>query len=610
MEDTPMTQSSRRPATAETESLLRSPITWVGMASVVLVLAVGLARLDLIGWVWLGQSLAEGAAAAMCARAAQHGVGRARLTWGLFAAGLAIWCATDLLYGINSIVTGELSDGPNIFDVGWLAFYAPMLAGVALIYTALRSERGWQGFLDAALLAIAATVYGWVFLVVPALADGAGPSISVDLSYVSFDLLAIVAVGWLVLRLGSQSPTWLRLMIGAFGLQVAADLSFVLGGFLGSRMDVVSAAIYTAAGWVWALSARSRIQAPSRAWRAPARSAPPIWSQIVPAVLGVSLLLFQMFDTGPFVASLAFCGVVIMVVRFITAMLLQRTLIAERGELAELRTRLLAEESYAREVAEEAKRSLEVQNGELRRLDHMKDEFVAMVSHEFRTPITAIQNYLYSVITEEVGPLNDDQARFLGVVQRNTDRLSRLVEDVLLFARIQDGRMRLTPDEVDLRPLLADCVESARPQADKTGVRLILDGAPHVLGHWDPVRLGQVFDNLVSNAIKFTPEGGYVHVNLRGSADAAVIEIADTGPGISEDEIDKLFTPFFRTRHATDNAVPGTGLGLTISKSIVEAHDGAISVRAREGRGTVFRIALPIGSSVADGATHRQEVPA
>jgi signal transduction histidine kinase len=601
-----MTNASDHAATAEPVSIARSPITWIGIASVAVVLAVGLPRLDLIGWVWLAQALSEGFAAAICLGAARHAVGRARLAWSLFGAGLAIWCATDLTFGMSIITGNEPPDTATIFDAFWLSFYAPILAGVALIYTGLRSERGWQGFLDAGLLAIAVSVFGWVFLIRPAIAEADGLGAAVNSSYVSLDLLAIVVLGWLVLRLGSKSPTWLRLMSCAFTLQIAADLSYVLGDIIGNRMDVVSAAMYTAAGWVWALSARSRLQAPSQVWQPPVHSTPPVWSEIVPAALGMSLVLFSVFETGPVVTTLAFVGVVIMIVRFIAALLLHRALLRERSELAALRTKLLAEESYAREVAEAAKQALEIQNDELRRLDQMKDEFVAMVSHEFRTPITAIQNYLYSVITEEVGPLSDDQTRFLGVVQRNTDRLSRLVEDILLFARIQDGRMRLAPDEIDVRALLEDCVESAQPHAEKSGVRLVLDGFQHVVGHWDPVRLGQVFDNLVSNAIKFTPEGGYVHVKLRGSTEAAVIEIADTGPGISADELHKLFTPFFRTRQATDNAVPGTGLGLTISKSIVEAHDGAISVRSQEGRGTVFRIALPIGT--AEGA-HRRIQP-
>lgn len=212
----------------------------------------------------------------------------------------------------------------------------------------------------------------------------------------------------------------------------------------------------------------------------------------------------------------------------------------------------------ARKQAEEDREALltqaQLQNERLRELDRVKDEFIALVSHELRTPLTSIRGYLELVVDEtEAGSQTGEQREWLRVIDRNADRLLSLVEDLLL-----------------------ECV---------TDAHLVMTG--------DPGRIGQVIDNLVSNALKFTPAGGRVEL-LASEQDTGIrIEVADTGIGVPADEQERLFDRFFRTTRVQNEAIAGAGLGLSIAKAIVEAHNGHISCRSVEGEGTTFTVDLP-----------------
>ena len=237
---------------------------------------------------------------------------------------------------------------------------------------------------------------------------------------------------------------------------------------------------------------------------------------------------------------------------------------------------------------------LEAQNDRLRELDRLKDEFVALVSHELRTPLTSIRGYLELVLDGEAGDLTDEQRQFLGVVERNAHRLLALVGDLLFLAQIEAGKLSLELGAVDLASIAAETVETARPLAEEKGVTVTLASGPLPLLAGDRGRLAQLLDNLVSNGVKFTPPGGRVDVRVRGEQANAVVEVRDTGMGIPASEQQHLFERFFRTTKATEQAIPGTGLGLAISKAIVEAHGGQIAVASEEGKGSTFRVALPI----------------
>ena len=231
---------------------------------------------------------------------------------------------------------------------------------------------------------------------------------------------------------------------------------------------------------------------------------------------------------------------------------------------------------------------------QLRALDAMKDEFVASVSHELRTPLTSIKGYLELVLDGEAGDLNEEQRGYLATVDRNSERLLRLVGDLLFVAQADAGRLELVLDDVDLGSLARESVESARPAAAAKQIRLELSAEelPPIQG--DRARLAQLLDNLVSNAIKFTPPSGSVTVSLTRVDGHAILEVRDSGIGIAAAEQKQLFERFFRTRGATDNAIQGTGLGLSIARTIAESHGGQISFESVEGVGTAFRVEFPL----------------
>ncbi len=244
---------------------------------------------------------------------------------------------------------------------------------------------------------------------------------------------------------------------------------------------------------------------------------------------------------------------------------------------------------------------LEEQNERLRQLDRMKDEFVALVSHELRTPLTSILGYLELVLEGDAGAVTEDQEHFLSIIERNAQRLLRLVGDLLFVAQIEAGKLTIEREPVDLAQIAADCIEAARPRATEKELDLSLESklAAAILG--DKTRLAQLFDNLVSNAIKFTPEGGNVRVRLAVDERRVVLTVSDTGMGIPPDEQANLFQRFFRTSEATKRAIQGTGLGLAITKAIAEAHGGSIAVESEAGKGTTFVVELPVEAALSSG---------
>jgi PAS domain S-box-containing protein len=269
--------------------------------------------------------------------------------------------------------------------------------------------------------------------------------------------------------------------------------------------------------------------------------------------------------------------------------------------LAEMeRERLLAAEHSARTEAERARRALTRQNADLVRLndrlvelDRLKDEFVALVSHELRTPLTSIRGYLELIREGKAGRTTKRQDTFLEVMNRNSERLLRLVSDLLFVAQAESGKVTLELEAFDLGDLARDAVDATRPLAESKSIELTVEAKSDVNVSADRARVVQLLDNLLSNAVKFTPEGGRVDVVLSARNGHAVLEVADSGIGIPPAEQDRLFERFYRASTATAQAVPGTGLGLAIAKAIVEAHGGRIEVDSDEGVGATFRVELP-----------------
>ncbi|MFC7492597.1 MULTISPECIES: sensor histidine kinase [unclassified Nocardioides] len=221
----------------------------------------------------------------------------------------------------------------------------------------------------------------------------------------------------------------------------------------------------------------------------------------------------------------------------------------------------------------------------------VKDQFIALISHELRTPLTPI--YGYVTMLQENDDLPELARKQLAVVARSTDRLRGLVDDLLEAAQVASGGLSLAPGPVDLAAIVAESLSSAQVQAEDAGIVLESAVPPAVPLVGDPVRLAQVVDNLLSNAVKYTPRGGTVRVDLVRHDRSVELRVRDTGLGIPADDVAHVFTRFFRTKEATNLAIGGIGLGLSITKEIVEGHGGAIAVHSEVGCGSEFRVSLP-----------------
>ncbi|WP_307090671.1 ATP-binding protein [Arthrobacter sp. B2I5] len=219
----------------------------------------------------------------------------------------------------------------------------------------------------------------------------------------------------------------------------------------------------------------------------------------------------------------------------------------------------------------------------------VKDQFVASVSHELRTPLTSILGYLSLAQDEDLDP---DLEEYLTVIRRNTQRLLGLVDDLLATAT---EALSISPRPADLAEILAHSVEAARPKAHATGTNLTLDVEPgcQFKGSFDPDRIGQAIDNLISNALKYTRDGGSVTLSASANEDTLYCCITDTGIGMTEEEMSQAFTRFFRAARLHSSTIPGAGLGLAITKSIIENHNGTITLSSSPGKGTTVSLTLP-----------------
>lgn len=249
--------------------------------------------------------------------------------------------------------------------------------------------------------------------------------------------------------------------------------------------------------------------------------------------------------------------------------------------------------------------ALQVINERLRELDRMKTQFINNAAHELGTPLTPIKIQTHILSSGNLGPLTERQQKALTILRRNIEHLNVLVRDVLDASRIHAGKLAVNPQQVDLASLAHDAVESFHEAAVEQDVLLELVESEPTPIRADPARITQVLFNLIHNALKFTPAGGRVQVRVRREDDAAVAEVEDNGHGIPPEDIQKLFHPFSQVHDKMERTRSGTGLGLFVSRGIVEEHGGSIAC-ASEGRGlgTRFTFRLPIAQppSAASGA--------
>ena len=226
-----------------------------------------------------------------------------------------------------------------------------------------------------------------------------------------------------------------------------------------------------------------------------------------------------------------------------------------------------------------------------------KSEFVSIVTHELRLPMTSIKGYTDLIVSGMAGPLNEQQAQFLDVVKRNLDRMGALISDLGDINRVESGRMQFELEDVDLPEIIEDVKESlSKEMAAREQIVTVAIAADFPPVYADPTRLSQVVTNLMSNAHKYTPDGGQVVVEVAVNGRFAAISVQDNGVGISEENQDKLFTQFFRAEDREVRAQTGWGLGLSIVKKLVEAQGGEISFESELGKGSTFTFTVPLAS--------------
>ena len=308
---------------------------------------------------------------------------------------------------------------------------------------------------------------------------------------------------------------------------------------------------------------------------------------------------------------LAIIGLIALAVAVVVAAMLTRRITTPLRRLTEA-SRDLAEGDYARRVpsdaiddgpielselglqfnamAERLQESIEI----IRRDRDRSREFLADVSHELRTPIAALRTF-NELLTEGAADDPTARAEFLETSRAQLERLDWLAQNLLELSKLDSGLVLLDLRPEDLRSAVEQAVEQAAATARRRGVALTMDAPDTAIQiRHDPVRIGQVVANLLGNAIKFTPRGGSVRVDVRGERDAgAAITVADTGIGIDPSELPRIFDRFFRGSRASEARGSGSGLGLSIVRSIVEMHGGTVTVESRLGSGTTFRVELP-----------------
>jgi signal transduction histidine kinase len=259
------------------------------------------------------------------------------------------------------------------------------------------------------------------------------------------------------------------------------------------------------------------------------------------------------------------------------------------GEVGELKVAF----NRMAEQLERGRAELEAQNEKLRESERLKSELVSIVSHELRTPLASVLGFTSLLLTREVSP--DEQRRYLEIIDAQGRRLSALLNDFLDIERLEEGQLKLSRELFDMGTLVGEQVQLFEGQSEKHKLDVVLPPKPLPV-RGDPDRMAQVMANLLSNAIKYSPEGGTVEVVGEREDDRVRVSVRDEGLGIPDELQDQVFAKFFRG-HAPASGIAGTGLGLTIARSLVEAQGGTIDFQSASGEGSVFWLELPIAAN-------------
>ena len=483
-----------------------------------------------------------------------------RVPWILFALG-------NLSFAVADMIFDALADAPvpSVADWFYLGGYPLLAVALAALVVHAGGHHRVAGLIEVAIVTVAFLLFQWVF-VVDRIVDGSGPTgqRAVAAAYPLMDVLLLAGFAGFFVTAAWRTPAFV-LLVGSIAAMLVGDEVY------GLSPSTYSSGDWPDACWLvsYILFGAAALHPSMRLLSRPRRR--PTEVRVSPARI---LLLVAALLTAP----------AVLLVRSVRDARLDIWAVVGAGAIISVLV-------VARLVG--ILRALERTRARLIEADRLKDEFVALISHDLRTPLTSIMGYVELALDDNGEPdLDPERRRFLEIVSRSAYRLMRLVDDLLFVARIQAGRLDLRPSLLDLSTVARQAVEEAQQQAAAKGVELRFTSEGPVEIEADKGRMFQMLDNLVSNAIKFTPEGGRIEIGVVQEG-AALLEIRDTGVGFTEDEASRLFERFYRTSNAVEAQVPGTGLGLFIAHAIADAHGGRISAIPREGGGAVFRIELP-----------------
>jgi signal transduction histidine kinase len=233
-----------------------------------------------------------------------------------------------------------------------------------------------------------------------------------------------------------------------------------------------------------------------------------------------------------------------------------------------------------------------------KQLDQMKNDFVHMVAHELRSPLVSIRQLNSVILQGLTGPIGEKQEDFINRGNRKIDALLTLINDLLDVAKIEAGRYIQRKVVIRIEKVLEEIFALMEPRAREHDIHLSCSFRDMVPIYADPKSLEEIFNNLITNAINYSPDGGRVTVTAAGLGEYVQIMVEDTGVGIAPDELPKIFDKFYRVKHPKTRQVAGSGLGLAIVKGAVDAHHGSIDVESIPNKGTTFRILLPANTKV------------